>query len=651
MWHYTEGIANHSPVWAQHGIRILPGPSSMWFDATGQRLPVPLFPGFDTLGTLAHIGQTGHEHTWFIATHKIVEKEFALSGSEQNPDLTGKDMKLLLNRARAGVSGPVQAFLDRGEDFVVAKTLPELVAGMNRITGGTPELDLAQIEREVVARDREIEHPFTKDLQITAIRGARNYLGDKLIRVAPPHRLLDPEAGPLVAVRLNLLTRKSLGGLETDLSGRVLRPGGEVFPGLYAAGEVAGFGGGGMHGYRSLEGTFLGGCLFSGPDGGPRGGGCAVSTTRRLPWADPATQTQPGSPLSGAAAHGARAVPAAVRLPRRTATATRATATPVPGGRCRRGGRSGRAGHHQRRPGVRAGRHRAHRLAVRVVLRLGIASWRQDNPAIFALVPDGVAGHRGAPCWRSSSCLGRPPDRRRDPRAHRAPGAAWLLAVAAHGVQIVLAVYWAVRLVALMNERPGGRRHRDPGGGHDLLRRGAASSVWAWCCSPGRPALVREPAPALTRHAGDWAACPRSRPSTPPSPTLLSRDPAGLVAAVAQQHDTGEVLMLAWMDDEALHRTLTTGRATYWSRSRGEYWVKGETSGQPAVGARGARSTATATRCWCSSTRRAPPATPASAAASTGRCPPSRGCRAMRFGVTTPVPRGVRRARPARSCR
>jgi uncharacterized protein len=264
MWHYTEGIANHSPVWERHGIRILPGPSSLWFDATGKRLPVPLFPGFDTLGTLAHIGTTGYEHTWFIASHKIVEKEFGLSGSEQNPDLTGKDVKLLATRVKAGIAAPVQAFLDKGEDFVVATTVPELVAGMNRITGGTPELDPAEIEREIVARDREIAHPFTKDLQITAVRGARNYLGDKLIRVAPPHRLLDPEAGPLIAVRLNLLTRKSLGGLETDLSGRVLRPGGEVFPGLYAAGEVAGFGGGGVHGYRSLEGTFLGGCLFSG---------------------------------------------------------------------------------------------------------------------------------------------------------------------------------------------------------------------------------------------------------------------------------------------------------------------------------------------------------------------------------------------------
>ncbi|MGY1663214.1 FAD-binding dehydrogenase [Geodermatophilus sp. SYSU D00705] len=264
MWHYTEGIANHSPVWERHGIRILPGPSSLWLDATGRRLPVPLFPGFDTLGTLAHIGQTGYEHTWFVATKKIVEKEFALSGSEQNPDLTGKDVKLLLNRVRAGVSGPVQAFLDRGEDFVVAPTLPELVAGMNRITGGTPELDLGTVEREIVCRDRAIANEFGKDLQITAVRGARQYLGDKLIRVAPPHRLLDPDAGPLIAVRLNLLTRKTLGGLETDLSGRVLRAGGAVFPGLYAAGEVAGFGGGGMHGYRSLEGTFLGGCLFSG---------------------------------------------------------------------------------------------------------------------------------------------------------------------------------------------------------------------------------------------------------------------------------------------------------------------------------------------------------------------------------------------------
>ena len=264
MWHYTEGIANHSPVWARHGIRILPGPSSLWLDATGSRLPAPLFPGFDTLGTLAHIGTTGHEHTWFVLTRKIIEKEFTLSGSEQNPDLTDKDLTLLLTRIRAGAAAPVQRFLDDGADFVVAPTLPELVAGMNRVTGGTPHLDLATVEREVVARDREIANRFSKDQQISALRQARTFLGDKLIRVARPHRLLDPGAGPLIAVRLNLLTRKTLGGLETDLSGRVLRDGAAPVPGLYAAGEIAGFGGGGMHGYRSLEGTFLGGCLFSG---------------------------------------------------------------------------------------------------------------------------------------------------------------------------------------------------------------------------------------------------------------------------------------------------------------------------------------------------------------------------------------------------
>ncbi|WP_338104840.1 FAD-binding dehydrogenase [Modestobacter muralis] len=264
MWHYTEGIVNHSPVWERHGIRILPGPSSLWLDATGTRLPAPLFPGFDTLGTLAHIGTTGHEHTWFVLTQKILEKEFTLSGSEQNPDLTDKDLRLLLTRLRAGAAAPVQRFMDDGEDFVVAPTLPELVTGMNRVTGDTPHLDLATVEREVVARDREIAHRFSKDQQVTALRQARTYLGDKLIRVARPHRLLDPDAGPLIAVRLNLLTRKTLGGLETDLSGRVLRGGGAPVPGLYAAGEIAGFGGGGMHGYRSLEGTFLGGCLFSG---------------------------------------------------------------------------------------------------------------------------------------------------------------------------------------------------------------------------------------------------------------------------------------------------------------------------------------------------------------------------------------------------
>ena len=267
MWHYTEGITNWDPIWPGHGIRILPGPSSLWFDATGERLPVPLFPGFDTLGTLEHIVRTGHDHTWFVLNQKIIEREFALSGSEQNPDLTGKDVRQLLRRVLPGAPGPVEAFKRNGADFVVAEHLGELVAGMNRLTD-RPLLDADHLERQIVARDRELANPFTKDLQVTAVGGARRYRGDRLIRVATPHRLLDPKARPLIAVKLHLLTRKTLGGLETDLSGQVLRPDGSPLPGVYAAGEVAGFGGGGMHGYRSLEGTFLGGCLFSGRQAG-----------------------------------------------------------------------------------------------------------------------------------------------------------------------------------------------------------------------------------------------------------------------------------------------------------------------------------------------------------------------------------------------
>ena len=263
MWHYVEGVSNWSPIWTNHGIRILPGPSSLWLDATGRRLPVPLYPGFDTLGTLAYIMQTGYEHTWFILTQKIIEKEFALSGSEQNPDLTGRSVRGVLGRAGSGAPAPVRAFMERGRDFIVERDLRDLVRRMNSLTP-TPILDEKLVEQEVIARDREMDNPFTKDLQIAALRSARSYLGDKLIRVAKPHKLLDPDAGPLIAVRLNILTRKTLGGLETDLLARVMRPEGEPLPGLYAAGEVAGFGGGGMHGYRALEGTFLGGCIFSG---------------------------------------------------------------------------------------------------------------------------------------------------------------------------------------------------------------------------------------------------------------------------------------------------------------------------------------------------------------------------------------------------
>ena len=263
MWHYTEGIANHSPVWSRHGIRILPGPSSLWIDALGRRLPAPNYPGFDTLGTLRHILSTGYDYSWFVLTRRIIEKEFALSGSEQNPDLTGRSIRGVLGRVRGGAPAPVQAFMDRGVDFIVERDVARLVARMNDLTG-EPRIDAAALEREIIARDLQLDNEYGKDLQLAAIRGARKYVGDRLIRAVPPHRLLDPKAGPLIAVRLNILTRKTLGGLQTDLDSRVLRADGSPLGNVFAAGEIAGFGGGGMHGYRALEGTFLGGCLFSG---------------------------------------------------------------------------------------------------------------------------------------------------------------------------------------------------------------------------------------------------------------------------------------------------------------------------------------------------------------------------------------------------
>jgi hypothetical protein len=265
MWHYVEGIDNWNPVWPMHGIRILPGPSSLWLDATGKRLPGPLYPGYDTLGTLEYLRKTGHDYSWFILTKRIIAKEFALSGSEQNPDITSKDKKAIVtSRLGGGVPGPVQAFVDHGADFVTARTIRGLVGKMNELAGGEPALDPDAIENLVTARDRDAVRPYGKDGQLTAVRGARRYLGDRIQRIAKPHALRDPAAGPLIAVRLHILTRKSLGGLQTDLSSRVLGADGEPVPGLYAAGEAAGFGGGGVHGYRSLEGTFLGGCLFSG---------------------------------------------------------------------------------------------------------------------------------------------------------------------------------------------------------------------------------------------------------------------------------------------------------------------------------------------------------------------------------------------------
>jgi hypothetical protein len=269
MWHYTEGLRNWDPIWPNHGIRILPGPSSIWFDAKGDRLPAPYLPGFDTLGTLREILKTGQDYSWFILSQKIIEKEFALSGSEQNPDLSSGSWREVLRArllSRGKAPAPVEAFKKHGADFVVADTLSELVNGMNEI--GDVALEETHLRRQIEARDAQADNPFAKDAQLIAIHAARRYLGDRLIRTAKPHRILDRANGPLIAVRLNILTRKTLGGFQTDLEGQLIGADGRAIPGLFAAGEVAGFGGGGYHGYNALEGSFLGGCLFTGRQAG-----------------------------------------------------------------------------------------------------------------------------------------------------------------------------------------------------------------------------------------------------------------------------------------------------------------------------------------------------------------------------------------------
>ncbi len=263
MWHYPEGLPMHTPIWSQHGIRILPGPSSLWLDADGGRLPAPLFPGFDALGALQHITQRGDGHSWFILNRAIMESEFALSGSDQNPDLTEKDVPLLLKRVLPGAIGPVAEFAQHSPEFVWASTPAELAAGMNNLTGDN-RIDPLHLSELIALRDAQVVSGLGKDPQVVATAQARKYLVDRIIRVSPPRPFTTPADGPLLAVRLSVLTRKTLGGLHTDTTGAVLRPTGEVLPGLYAVGEAAGFGGGGIHGERALEGTFLGGCLFSG---------------------------------------------------------------------------------------------------------------------------------------------------------------------------------------------------------------------------------------------------------------------------------------------------------------------------------------------------------------------------------------------------
>ncbi|CAO1628753.1 unnamed protein product [Sympodiomycopsis kandeliae] len=276
FWHYTEGLSNWNPIWPGHGIRVIPGPTSLWLDATGKRLPPPCYPGCDSLATLKHICSTGYDYTWFVLNQSIAYKEFGLSGSEQNPDVTNKSYLGLLSRLYWGPE-PVRAFQKHGKDWVTAANIEDLVKGMNEVVRKDeeelhqnkktlPKIDVDNLRTVITDRDIQVDNNFTKDTQIMLIKNAKSYKGEP--RTVKLHKILDPAYGPLIAVKMNLLTRKTLGGLQTNLDSQCFDQHKQLIPGLYAVGEIAGFGGGGVHGHNALEGTFLGGCIFSGRNAG-----------------------------------------------------------------------------------------------------------------------------------------------------------------------------------------------------------------------------------------------------------------------------------------------------------------------------------------------------------------------------------------------
>jgi len=251
----------------------------LWFDATGSRLPSPLFPGSDTLGQLQYIVSTGYDYSWFVLTQSIIKKEFALSGSEQNPDLTGKSWRMTARRAiNKGAPAPVEAFKTKGVDFIVRDNLADLVSAMNTLVGDNL-LKLEYLKAQIEARDREIANPYVKDTQ-----------GDEHPQCAPvyrrpadPHRKTAPDSRSRAwavdcGVKLNIVTRKTLGGFETDLDSCVFGSDGPDHAGaLRRRRKAAGFGGGGMHGYRSLEGTFSGGLPVFRPQCRPKAAAKAAS--------------------------------------------------------------------------------------------------------------------------------------------------------------------------------------------------------------------------------------------------------------------------------------------------------------------------------------------------------------------------------------
>jgi predicted oxidoreductase len=265
MWNYAAGVHHWKPTHAHHGLSLVPPKSALWVDAHGKRLgPPPLVTAFDTRYLVETIAQQPRKYSWQIMNMKIAKKELAVSGSEFNHAIRDKSYPRFFASVLFGNKALVDDFIANCPDFVTANSVPELVAKMNE-RNGDDAVDADVLGAEIAAYDGQIARGASlfNDDQLRRIASARQYKGDRF-RTCKFARIDDPDNRPLIAVREFILTRKSLGGIQTDLDSRVLDASGEPIPGLWAVGEAAGFGGGGMHGLRALEGTFIGGCIFSG---------------------------------------------------------------------------------------------------------------------------------------------------------------------------------------------------------------------------------------------------------------------------------------------------------------------------------------------------------------------------------------------------
>ncbi|HZU60676.1 MAG TPA: FAD-binding dehydrogenase [Solirubrobacteraceae bacterium] len=264
MWNYADAVRHPFPRRPLHGLKLIPPRSGLVLDPTGRRYgPIPLMPTFDAHYALERMCEDPRGYYWMVCNWKIARRELDVSGSEHNPQIREKRLIRFLLSVLVGKPNLVRHFVQHCPDFVTASSLDELGLRMRGVMDDQA-LDVELMKREVRRYDATVARgrPLHNDDQLRRIDQLRRWRGDRL-RTCAFQAIEDPAAGPLIAIRMTVMARKSLGGIQTDLDSRVLRPDGSAFLGLYAVGEAAGFGGGGMHGRRSLEGTFLGGCVFS----------------------------------------------------------------------------------------------------------------------------------------------------------------------------------------------------------------------------------------------------------------------------------------------------------------------------------------------------------------------------------------------------